>query len=256
MLLTSCINKKEEKIYFPNGDFYINYYEKDRLVRKEMFTKKGSRNAIIEFMNNKLEKAKIYNGKKVVAQYFRKNDSLYNSETYYDNGIVRGEGNVDEWCREIGWWNFYDKNNKLFQKQHYIILNNSQLRNQVLFYKDGLLDTLRSNIADITFRKVKGNENFEGYLIYNRKLNKKSYVSILISTKIKDDFSNIDSVQFDTITFGSKEVMKFPAVFENNRKMKIRGIVVEQYSKDEGMKDEPVDMLEKYTYIDKEVNVN
>ncbi|WP_347067713.1 hypothetical protein [Flavobacterium sp. WV_118_3] len=254
MLFISCVKTKEEKNFFSNGDFYIDYYENEILIRRDAFYKKGNLKAIIEFKNDKLDNAKIYNGKKLVSQYFRKNDTLYDSETYYDNGIVIGEGNVDRWCREIGWWNYYDRNRRLFQKQHYVILNNSQLSNQVLFYKNGLLDTLRSDIADIVFYKDKGGASFKGKLIYNRKLNEKSYVSILFSDSIKDDFSNMDSVKFDTITFGDKAIMEFPVIFESNGRKNIRGIVVEQYAKEENVGDKPVNMLERYMYIDKKVD--
>lgn len=245
-VLASCESGKSKTVYFSNGNvFYTDTFnDEGTLLRRETFSERGTPMAIIYYKEGRFDKSEIYHGDIVVGEYKYKNDTL--ARAWFKHGNVKryGEGRIDEFSREQGWWHYYDHNRKIIEKRYSILFGKEQIVNQSYIYENGKVDSMNSQFADLRIHENKAQ------LIYKRRENKYSYVSLLVSPKIKNDFSNIDQVEFDTITFGSKEKMNFTITNEVRRKT-LRGYIVEQYTEEDFKPNEEIDMIERRTLFEK-----
>ena len=262
LLLFFLIGCKEEittkEYFYPNGKiFYTDYLDKEKhLIKRERHSLNGNIVAYINYKSDAFNNAKFYHEKKLIGEYSKLKDGNVAAKFYDNNTIIHGIGKIDSLAREIGWWRFYVEK-KLIQKRYSLIINYNSESTQVITYKNGKIDSLNSQFANISFKRENNSNYYKGRLTYNRTLNAKSYVSILLSTKINDNFSNLESANFDTIVFKNKSIMEFPVAFEKSGKKKLKGFIVEQYSNDGiGSKQKKVEMVEKRTPFQVELLVD
>jgi len=184
----------------------------------------------IDYMDGKFIISHIYFNKKKYAEYIPYNGLEYKGYFYTRHGLKFGYGHLDTLSHETGWWDIYDAKGRLYEKRHTLLVNYDAIVNQVFSYRDGKIDSVQSKFADIKFFKQTKPNLHKASLIYSRRLDRHSYVSLLISSKINDNFTNLNSVKFDTIAFEQKAIMEFTLKIKKGTAKILRGFIVEQYA--------------------------
>lgn len=226
--ITSCDNSTKQ-YYYPNGKiYYIDYFDnKDMLRNREVFSLQGSMVSDIRYSDNKFLNAKMYYNKELIADIEKYKNGKVKAKIYSRDDNAYGLGKIDYLGRQIGWWTFFNKSKKIIGKKYFLIYGYDSTPTQQIKYKNGKVDSLKIQLANLSFRKQE--PIYKGKLTYTRKLNSKSYVSIIMSSDINSNFTNESEVVFDTIGFGDKALMEFPIIFETEGEKTIKGYIIEQY---------------------------
>lgn len=257
-LLIGCTNSIDVKEkYFPDGKlFYTDKYQNGKITQRKTYSMTGDRISVINFKNGKFNSSIIYNDNLPVGEYSLNSNGRNRAKFYLKNANIYGQGKVDDFSREIGWWNLYDENRQLIEKRYSIVVGIESVVNQHIVYKNGKIDSLNSEFADVIMEKQTSADTYLAKLIYRRRIHKNSYVSLLISDKVKDDFTNIEAVIFDTIILNRSQELRFPITLKFKSVKKLRGYIIEQYTKEKITKDKPVNFIEGRTYFEKIINVD
>lgn len=117
------------------------------------------------------------------------------------NDTLIAKGQMDDTLK-IGYWKYYDQENRLVAISDYKIVNDkSYLNQEIVFDKSG--DTIFEKSSYFSFSF--GHDN-SVQLKFKKILDQESYAFFIYSDKINSDFSNIDVVKLDTIFFKEDQI--------------------------------------------------
>ncbi len=251
LLVIACNNSKVE--YFSNGEISKEYSLRNNKYDGE-FTEYfigGEKKAIHHYSMGVLTDSSLYfqNNKIWKVDYHFKNDTIL-SKILFDNSKTREEGRYHNGMK-IGKWKYYTKNGSIDKIFEYINLNGKQFTNQG-WYFDEKGDTIKDFGNYFSFEispaTVKINEIMKIKFKYKPILALNSNVIACMSFKIKEDFSNLNTVHLDTTYFERTTSGYQEIIFSKKGKQHIRGFIKEFYETDEKF-------VEKKMYIDIPITV-
>lgn len=246
----SCNNIKRE------------YYKNSGNIKKEYYVVDGKKNGLYKefYEDGKIKYIhKFRNGEKIDSSMYFRNEPSDNSliwkKKYLKNGKIfmiffykkslkKAEGEVLNSLKRIGEWKFYREDGTLLRKSEYFNINGEEFLNQYWnFNEKGKLEFTEGNYYEsiISNDTVYVDESVS--VLFNLKRPAFSYDSkfyaILIgkNQEIKDDFSNFEVVEKDTILSlsnlgGDYKKYNFSVAFNikysNTGLKRLKGVLVEE----------------------------
>ncbi len=244
LILVGCDRK--ESTFYNDGSTKSTFYldsKGNKDGEQKTFYATGELMSVSKYQNGKLIDSVIrYNRDGSLMSILKNiNDSIYLRE--FKNGILISEGRVDSVSRPIGWWNIYD-GKKIKFKQERIIINNVSVINQQNIFEDGKVDVHKSfgyQLIKPDLIKVGKQYPFKIKFHFNesnvdRNLLDKVYYYLLISPEINEDFSNLKSIDLDTLVPINKNEFIYNLGFKKSGEKKFRAIIEKHTLNEENKK--------------------
>lgn len=270
--LLACDNEKKE--YYPNGSIKSVFKVSNGKLEGEyrQYYKSGNLEFINHFLDGKKIDSSIYykdSKDEMIDKIVRHlNDSIqYNLFYNESEGLILEGKSLNEEYRE-GKWVYYDRDYDSIVE--YKNINSTTYSNQV-WVIDKNKDTLgiKSNYFSIYCAgkdTIPLNDTFKlSIMLVEPYYNYDSEMEVLIpkiDRELKDDFSNLEEIKLDTLkslkndgisNVGIPEnvpinhIVEFGLQFEEPGKKKIRGVIVEYFVEDSGMR------IERRLFFEKEI---
>lgn len=266
-LIISCEEKSKVE-YFDDGKISKKYYLKENKydgkfeeyyengnLKEEHFYKNGIKtDSSIYFFENK-------KGSKSQIDYYLKGDTIFQKK-FYENGIIESKGEKVNDIK-IGNWRYYRKNGTLKGIFEYKTIRGEQFTNQGWhFNEEEKFIEEQGNYIDyqVSSYKVKQNDTILFNLKYKPLLALNSNVFMCFSTKINDDYSNLNEIKLDTIYLKNNKITNHKFIFETKGEKIIKAFVKEyiedtNYTYDITNEEEYVEYLERVIFFDFKITV-
>ena len=231
----SCKNTKEE--YFPNGTIAKEYELKNgRLdgVSKEYY-ENGKLKAVYLLKDGVLvDSSLFYNKEKSFIEkinYYLPKDSI-RTKFFHEKGKLSSTGLFYK-NQKIGKWNYFNKNGKLEKVFEYKNIEGEQYTNQSWYFN--IKGETIKNLGNYYILKPipKSLQSNEALLLdfeYKPLLASNSEATIYMSSKINNDFSNLESVTLDAFPLYSHKAI-IEMSFKSKGRKNLRGFIKESISK-------------------------
>lgn len=257
LLLTSCKDDNSKINNFEGEKYAKNFYDQnDNLVKKDYYDENGEIYFMIDYKDGRIINIKSYsNGELNIDTKIDRN--LNAIQKTINKGEVKGfgYGKVTEKGEYVGWWEYYDLQNKILEKIEFLNVGGREsYRNQYVSYKlNGEIDTLKSDFFNIIF--IKKNEKEYDCKVDYYSSNKHKILHICIDEEIDSVFSNINELKSKPFRLRNKKNAYYPIIFNKTGKQKIRGYIIErsfENPRDTIKKGSPIDVVENYSFFEKE----
>ncbi|RAR49755.1 toxin-antitoxin system YwqK family antitoxin [Flavobacterium lacus] len=202
IILSSCQNREVE--YYENGKIKKSYEQKDNKFNGQYkeFYENGNIKLIHIYENGILKDSSVfYNEGETIHQitHYLKKDTTY--VKIFQNEKLSSEGKYFQ-NMKIDKWKYYDKHEKLEKVFEYITICGKHYSNQGWYFTsegDTLID--KGNFIKYTNlkRNLKPKEILHFQMLYKSILPENSKSFVCLSSKIQDNFCNINEVKLDTI---------------------------------------------------------
>lgn len=230
IIIISC-NTSEKKEY-KDGVLFKSYAlnsnnEFDGLYKE--FYKNGNAKVIHNFKNGTLIDSSVsYNYDSSVSdiRYYYKKDTVFCKT--FKNNFLESSGEAFQ-NRKIGYWNYYNRNGKIFKKQEFINLCGKHYINQSWEYDDkNQIIKDRGNHYEIILKRKEYlvGDTINIKIIYTPALGKESHNLIYVSPKISSNFCNIKNIKLDNWYSDSREINS-KVVFSTKGVKNLRGYIQE-----------------------------
>lgn len=233
LFIISCDKKK--KSYYDDGSIKSTYYlnsENNKEGKEEVFYPTGELQSVASYKDGIWKDSIIKYNKDGTYQsiLYNKEDGLYLKT--FENNILTNEGKVDNNLDPIEWWKFY-KDGNLFSEKETIIIDGNRITNQELFYENNKMIPSKSKYYKFVFPdKMKKQIQYEFKIFFQlnelspqENLLQKEYYFLIFSQYYDDDFSNINSVQSDTIIPYKENEFIITLSFKNAGEKNFRGVI-------------------------------
>ncbi len=209
LAITLSCKKKESIEYHPNGNIKYRVHLKNSLYHgtyKEFYENGGLKTSIV-YKNGKKEGMSLHIHKQghkfSKTEIYWENDSANYQKNYSRTNELISEGPLLKYNFKNNKWKFYDSSSYLKEVQEFVDISNKPYLNQRWLF-NGIGDTIEGgNYYRLVFKDtiVKG-ESVKVYFYLEQPLmanDSELYVCLPKSKDLKNDFSNENEIQWDTI---------------------------------------------------------
>lgn len=229
LLFISISCRKKIIEYYGNGnksrEFYLVDNEIDGIYKE--YYKNGSLKSVMIFNQGVMVDSALFYKENYLSDiyYHLDNDTMY-WKHLYPNGNVESEGLFYN-HKKINKWKYYNNKGRLEKVFEYKIIKGQQYTNQGWVF-DNQGDTIAHRSNYYTLRPYKnqikvGDTLFLTFTYHSIKSN--PLILLNIGDGINSDFSNLDSVDMDSVYV--KSTFTTPISFENKGKNHYRGFICE-----------------------------
>ncbi len=258
LLFTVSCNRDSKVEYYLNGKISKEYTLKNNLFNGSYieYYPNGLLKFECTYANGiKIDSSKYYNssGELNKIEYYSSSDTsrvkIYSNKRLIEEGLSYKGLKVKK-------WRYYSPDGKIEKVFEYLNVKGKQYTNQGWHF-DRKGDTIKQygNYFDLKINSgiIDINDPLIIDFKYKPILALNSNVIVCISTKINDDFSNINEIQLDTIWVHDNDLKGLKLYFSESGQKNLRGFVKEYCQKKFNAKDEG--LTERYLYFNIPITV-